>query len=293
MALKYKLIVNPTAGRGRTRAALSKTIELFAKSGVAYDLEFTIGPNEAGKIARAAREEFDAVVAIGGDGTVNEVAQGMVFSRTPLAVIPGGSGNDFARALGIPAGVEDAVKVILNNRTKTIDAGRINNTYFANSVGIGFDATVTRESRSIKRLKGIPLYLTALMKALGKYAPLPMKISINNAVIEQKVFLLAIGNGTTCGGGFRLTPDALLDDGLFDVTVVDPLGTLMLFRHLPMVFNGTIGKSQYAAMMRTRKLTIESEHPLPVHLDGEVYTAQTNHIEIEALPRALTVIGNF
>ncbi len=290
---KYKLIANPVAGRGKTRGLISRVLELLARKGAVHDLELTVGPKEAGKIARIACSDFDVIVAVGGDGTVNEVVQGMVFSGKPLAVIPGGSGNDFTKALNVPEDVEGAVQALLNGKTKVIDAGKINNTYFANGVGVGFDAAVTRESRGIKGLRGLPLYLTALVKALGSYEPVSMKISMNGQVIEQKLFMLSIGNGTTCGGGFRLTPHAKLDDHLLDVTMVQPLGVLSIFRYLPDVFRGTIDKIQCAAMKKTARLTVESSSPAPAHVDGEVYTENNTSFAIEIIPNALTVIGNF
>ncbi len=290
---KYKIIANPVAGRGKAKSAISRTQELFARRGAVYDLEFTSGPKEAGKIARAATGEFDVVVALGGDGTVNEVVQGLINTPTPLAVIPRGSGNDFAKALKIPRDLEAAVDAVFTGTERIIDAGKINDTYFANSVGIGFDAAVTRESRSIERLKGIPLYLTAVIKALGRYKPVPMTITLDDDRVSQEVFLVTVGNGTTCGGGFVLTPHAVLNDGLLDVTIVDPMGVFTVLRHLPAVFSGTIDSSPYASLRRATRVLVESSRPVPVHVDGEVYTDHATRFDIALMPRALTVIGRF
>lgn len=234
---RYKLIANPAAGTGGAGAAVSKALELFARAGADCDVEFTTGPKEAARIAAAALPDFDAIVVVGGDGTVNEVLPAMLFSGKPLGVIPAGSGNDFIKALNIHQRVEDAVRVILEGKTRLIDAGRINDTYFTNGVGIGFDAAVNRESHEFENAKrGMLLYIRALLRTLGKYDPIPLFITMNNEMLAQQTFLLSIGNGTTCGGGFKLAPHARLNDHLLDVTLIKPLGIPTLLWHLPKVF---------------------------------------------------------
>lgn len=290
---RYKLIANPAARRGGARSAISKTLELLARRGASYDLELTAGPKEAGMIARASCRGYDVIVALGGDGTVNEVVQGMVFSGTPLGVVPCGSGNDFVKSLRIPPKVEEAVEILLKGETRVIDAGRINDLYFANGVGIGFDAAVAAASRGFRRMSGLPLYLASLVKALGSYRPVPMTYTMNGQTLRQDVFILTIGNGTTCGGGFKLTPHAKVDDGILDVTVVAPMSMPAILRALPDVFRGTLERISSAAMHTAKKITVESAGPAPVHVDGEIYAGSSDRFEIEVVPKALTVIGNF
>ncbi len=291
---KYKLIANPAAGRGKANAAVLQVVELFKAKGATFDLELTTGPRQAADVARKALKEFDVIVAVGGDGTVNEIVPGMLFSGKPLGIIPSGSGNDFIKSLDIPNNIEKAVDIVLKGETRVIDAGKINGMYFANGVGIGFDAAVNRASYEINHSKrGLWLYVCALVRTLGRFNPVPVKITMNGETIEQDIFLLTIGNGTTCGGGFRLTPHAKMDDGLLDVTIVKPLGVLTLMWHLPKVFLGTIDKvTNYARLTRTAKLSIASTHPIPVHVDGEIFPGDGKDLEIEIVPGALTVIGN-
>jgi diacylglycerol kinase (ATP) len=290
---KYKLIANPAARRGNTHLLISRTLELLAKRGVAYDLELTAGPREAGLIARAACRDYDVIVAIGGDGTVNEVVQGMVFSDTPLGIIPGGTGNDFVRSLHIPNDLDQAVDIVLAGQTRTIDVGRINNTYFANNAGFGFDAAVNITANSMSGGSGgLSLYLRALAKTLGKYRPVPLTITMNGKTIDQKTFFLSIGNGTTCGGGFKLTPHAKLDDQLLDVTLLKPLPLASLLWHFPKVFLGTIDRVSYATCERTAELTIASNGPVPIHVDGEIFPGNEGSYNVTMIPRALTVIEN-
>jgi len=291
---KYKLIANPAAGRGRANAADRKVAELFRSKGAFFDLEFTKGPKDAAEIDRKALADFDVIVAIGGDGTVNEIIPAMLFSQKPFAIIPAGSGNDFVKSLNIPSDFESAVDVVLQGKTKLIDAGRINETYFVNGVGIGFDAAVNHASYRINHSKkGLYLYLCALVKTLGKYRPVRLRIVMNGETMEQEIFMVTIGNGTTCGGGFKLTPHARLDDQLFDVTLVRPLGLLPLLWHFPKVFLGTIEQAKYARLARTSKITIQSSLPIPVHVDGEIYSGNCQTCEIEIIPNALKVVANF
>ncbi|MCK9420415.1 MAG: diacylglycerol kinase family lipid kinase [Nitrospirae bacterium] len=291
--MNYKLIANPAAGRGKARKAVLKVVEVLKKKGVLFDLELTKGPRDAAAIARRAAPDFDAIIVVGGDGTVNDVVPGMLYSGKPLGIIPMGSGNDFIKSLHIPNNIESAVDVVLRGATRTIDAGRINDMYFANGVGIGFDAAVNAESYRINHSRhGLWLYVCALARVLGRFDPVPVTITLNNEEISQKIFLLSIGNGTTCGGGFKLTPHAKVDDGLLDVTIVGPLGLLALLWHLPKVFLGTIDRVKYAKLRRTSKLMVRSEVPVPVHVDGEIFTSPDNRYEIEVVPRALIVIGN-
>lgn len=292
---KYKLIANPAAGRGKANAAVLRVVEHFKAKGATFDLELTTAPGQAAGMARKALGEFDVIVAVGGDGTVNEIVPGMLFSGKPLGIIPSGSGNDFIKSLGIPNNIETAVDIILKGEARVIDAGKINGMYFANGVGIGFDAAVNRASYEINHSKrGLWLYVCALVRTLGRFDPVPVKITMNGGTIEQDIFLLTIGNGTTCGGGFKLTPHAKVDDGLLDVTIVNPLGVPTLLWHLPKVFLGTIDKvTSYARLMRTAKLSVSSIHPIPVHVDGEIFPGDGKILEIEIVPRALTMIGNY
>jgi len=293
-AKKYKLIANPAAGRGKAPAVVLRAVEAFKKRGLLFDLELTQGPRDAAKIARRARTDFDVIVAIGGDGTISEIVPGMLFSGKPLAIIPGGSGNDFVKSLHIPNNIEQAVDIIIRGTTREIDAGKINGAYFANAVGFGFDAAVNQASYAINHSKrGLLLYLCALIKTLGKYDPIMLKITMNGETLDQETFLLAIGNGTTVGGGFMLTPHAKLDDQLLDVTLVKPLRVPALLWHLPKVFRGTFDRVKYASLRRTERVVVETRGPVPIHIDGEVYAGNDRRFTIEVAPRALTIIGNF
>jgi diacylglycerol kinase (ATP) len=291
---KYKLIANPAAGRGRSRELVARIVEIFTSRRAAFDLDYTRGPGDAARIARESAGEFDVIVVIGGDGSINDIIPGMLFSPWPLGIIPAGSGNDFIKSLNISSRLENAVDTVLRGEAKVIDVGRINGRFFANGVGMGFDAAVNRESYAVNNSKrGLLLYVWALARTLGKYDPVALKITMNGETFARDTFMLTVGNGTTVGGGFKLTPHAMIDDALLDVTIVRPLTLPVLLWHLPKVFLGAIDGVKYATLHRTDRLVVETNGPVPVHLDGEIYPGDENRFEIEIIPRALRVIGNF
>jgi YegS/Rv2252/BmrU family lipid kinase len=292
---RYKLIANPAAGMHRSRHIAAQVVELLGQRKVDFDLEFTAAPKHAAEIALRSCKDFDAIVAIGGDGTIHEIAGAMLDCHIPLGIIPAGSGNDLIKSLGIPNDVRAAVDILTAGQARTIDAGTINGLCFVNVVGIGFDAAVNHNSHGFRwPASGLLRYVMALITTLGTYSPLPLTITMGGTTSTQYLFLLTIGNGTTCGGGFRLTPHARLDDGLLDVTFVKPISVPRLLWHLPKVFQGTLERAErYASMKRVTHLRVESAAPVPVHVDGEVYRGDTSRMDIEVIPKALTVIGNY
>jgi YegS/Rv2252/BmrU family lipid kinase len=292
---KYKLIANPAAGMHRSRHIAAQVVELLGQRKVEFDLEFTAAPKHAAEIALRSCRDFEAIVAIGGDGTIHEIAGAMLDCDIPLGIIPAGSGNDLIKSLGIPNDVRAAVDILTAGQARVIDAGTINGLCFVNVVGIGFDAAVNHNSHNFRwPASGLLRYVMALITTLGTYSPLPLTITIDGITSTQDLFLLTIGNGTTCGGGFRLTPHARLDDGLLDVTFVKPISVPRLLWHLPKVFQGTLERvERYASMKRVTKLRVESAAPVPVHVDGEIYRGDTSRLDIEVIPNALTVIGNY
>jgi diacylglycerol kinase (ATP) len=291
----YQLIANPAAGGGKARAAALRAARLFELRGASYALAFTERPQHAADLALRAGAAGRTVVVIGGDGTVNETLPALVRTGTVLGIVPAGSGNDLIKSLVIPNDIERAVDIILAGRTAVIDCAAINGRLFVNVAGIGFDAAVNHNSHDLTwPAAGLARYGIALLRTLGAYEKVRLKVILDGDVREEDLFLLTIGNGTTCGGGFRLTPHAKLDDGVLDVTRVRPLRLLPLLWHLPKVLAGTIDRAKrYASMSTARRIRVESSGAVPVHVDGEVYRGDTSMMEIEILPRALAVIGGF
>ena len=287
---KYLLIANPAAGAGRSADTIEEVCQILEGRGIDYELMLTTAPRVASDIARTHQSRFDVVVAMGGDGTISEVAQGMLHSQKPMGIIPSGSCNDFIKSLNIAPQLDKVVDVLLGGHERSVDVGRINDRYFINNAGIGFDGEVNRISSNLHgHPPGLMRTMSALTTSIAHYDPPMMKVTINGKVLEQKVFQITVGNGAVCGGGFKLTPDAVLDDAMFDVLLINSLGVGARILHLPKVFNGTIAKTKHAFIERTPKLTVTSHKPLPIHIDGEVYSHDTCHIEI--LPKALKVLA--
>lgn len=293
-------ILNPVAGRGRARSHL-KTLQVLLKSyPVSHSLFITSQKGEATILAQQASRTSSIVVAVGGDGTVNEVATGLIGSNSALGVISDGSGNDFARTVNASHNIEEMLERFTSPSVKQFDVGKallthIHGTtetrYFFNSIGIGFDATVAEKVRSIKWLKGIPLYLTALFSSLIGYPSYPVTMSLNGTQWRNNYFLVCAGIGKWEGGGFKLTPDAKPDDGKFQICCIYGQSIIKVLPILPSIMTGThIGK-KHVEMFDTASATIESELPLPVHGDGENFGTTILKADISIVPSALSVIA--
>ncbi len=286
-------IVNPTSGRGRGRRVAEALPALLAARSLAGSVLTTSGPGDATRLAARAAAESGAdalVVAVGGDGTAHEVVNGLAGTGATFAVVPIGSGNDLARALGVPPDPSGALDRIAAGRVGRIDLGRFDDRWFANSLGLGFEAQVTIESRKIRRLRGFAIYLTAVARALRNCRCPDLTVRTDDAVFEGRRLLVSVGNGPRVGGGFLLTPDAKPDDGLLDVCLVDAMGRLDVLRTLPRSLDGTHVTHPAVTMLRTRRLEIESSDGFPFHADGEVVDERRRRLVIELAPAALSVI---
>lgn len=300
--MRTKLIVNATAGRGRAGEVLHKVQTCLARCGVDYDLIRTEAPGQAVDLARqAAADGYERVVAMGGDGTADEAANGLLLAAEEghsavLGVIPVGSGNDFAYAIGISTDLEKACQRLAEGRLRTVDVIRVTvdgqPRIFDNSVGIGYDADVLLETHKMKRLRGFLLYLWAVFRVLAADSkwPYPMRITVDGQPLPHRaVTLITVANGPRAGGGFYLTPDAQPDDGLLDVCVADQLGRLGILHLLPHAMRGTHKGKKPVTMLQARHVLIEGERGLPGHVDGEVLCTQGCRIEFEILPGRLKV----
>lgn len=289
------LIVNPTARHGDT-ATLMPAIARLLQS-VPHDLVVTEGPEHATQVAAGAHG-YDVVVAVGGDGTVHEVLNGLMRiaedGRPALGVLPTGSGNDTRRTLGIPTDLTDAVLTLVTGERRRFDVGLCNGIYFNNSFAAGLDARVTAKAVEYKvttRRSGLWLYLTALLHVLF-HELYPHQVSVRwddePAAEDVELLILAATNGPTYGGGFFITPDAVPDDGLFDVCVIDPLSLGGALMRLPLLVFGKHTKMRPVHMSRHTRIVIESETPVPAQIDGEVMLERRYDVSI--LPRAVTCI---
>ncbi|MEJ2013272.1 MAG: diacylglycerol kinase family lipid kinase [Anaerolineales bacterium] len=303
MTHRVKLIFNPHADRGRSwnmASALTPIIE--QRGGASWSA--TEYPEHATELAeQAGREGFKVVAAVGGDGTVHEVVNGLmrlpVGQRPALAAVPIGSGNDFCNNVGVNPLAEAAMERVFEGEPRRIDLGLITDQdgrteYWDNTLGIGFDATVTLYSYSITRLQGFSMYLWAVIQTiLRNHDAPPMKITTDSEQIDERVLMFVACNGPREGGGFHVAPDAVPDDGLLHYAMIGHVSRAKMFRLIPEVMNGTHGRFKDVRLGSFRELELTSEQPVTVHVDGEIFagfTSEVTGLKIKILPQALDVI---
>jgi len=300
---RIKLIFNPHADRGRAWDIASSLKGIIAGKGE-FDWASTEYPGHATEIARqAALDGYDVVAALGGDGTVHEIVNGLMSvpaERRPLlAAVPIGSGNDFCHNVGIPGDHEQAMQRILTGTPHPIDIGRLTDgsgrtEFWDNTLGVGFDATVTIYSYQITRLQGFAMYLWAVIQTIVRNHTAPrMRIQTDQESIDEAVLMLTVCNGPREGGGFRVAPAALPNDGILDFAIIGKVSRAMMFRLIPEVMNGTHGRFRQVRLGRCHRLEMTADHPVTIHTDGEIFagfTSSVSQLTVEILPGALQVI---
>jgi len=294
-----KLILNPAAGRGYGARAEPELRQWLDAEGVEFDMVHTKGEWHAAELARRAAEDgFRTIVSAGGDGTANEVINGLMAasqngSTRRMGIIPAGSGSDFASGVGLPLDLREACRRVAREHFKTIDLGRVTipgqePRYFGNVVGIGFDGAVLIETLKMKRLRGLPLYLLAVLKTiLLNFEPPLMTIRYDGKEMELPATLVSVANGPREGGGFVIAPNARTDDGLLDLCIAREVSRLRMLRLIPHFLRGTHTDLDPITMDQAQAATISSPDGLVAHVDGEVLCTDAPQIKCEILPSAL------
>jgi len=303
--MRYKVIINPVAGRGIAKRAIPKVQQTLKNYGLNFDAVLTERPWHAAELAmEAANAGYDIVVAMGGDGTVNEVLNGLMEARTKnnrspaLGVLCAGGGNDFAYGIGIPRDLKSGCALLAHGQKRTIDIGKITSDsfprprYFGNGIGIGFDAVVNFEALKMKKLHGFLSYAAAAFKVLFLYHQAPtVRIEYNGKIIIQPSLMISVMNGQRMGGGFKMAPNAKPDDGQLDLCIA---GSANRARVLSLIFHflrGTqIGKKPIKTDLAPYiKVTAEKD-ALPAQVDGEAFSMENHLLDIKLLPGELEVI---
>jgi diacylglycerol kinase (ATP) len=294
---KALVIFNPQAGRGRAHRRTRHLLEALEAASLPYEIVISEERGHAIELSRrAVLAGRQLVVAAGGDGTINEVVNGLMQAAAEgvhgmLGVLPVGTGNDFASNLGIPADLRQAAQRLVQAQTRCIDLGQVNGRFFDNNMGIGFEAMIGIEAHKPTRLSGRPQYLAAAFRAMTSY-PLPV-VDIHQdggTTLAKEILLISVGNNRRIGGGFLLTPYAEPDDGQLDVCVVDALPRREILRLLPKAATGQHEGEPAVCLTRTTRLIVESEEPLPIHTDGEVLWLDAHRVEVTVEPARLEVI---
>jgi len=303
MSRKVKVILNPMADMGNAWKVADDLRPIINEYGNA-DWSGTVYPTHATELARQAGEQgYDMIIAMGGDGTVHEVVNGIMQlpedKRPILGVVPVGSGNDFAHAIGIPMESDHALDHALKSQPSTIDLGVMTDEhgrkeYFDNTLGIGFDTIVTIRSHKLPFLRGFAMYLTAVLQTIFlNNTPVKMQIETDDKKWEQSNLLLTLCNGPREGGGFLIAPDAKVDDGILHYAMIVNVSRLMMLRIVPEVMNGTHGKFKEVTLGSCKTMKITADSPMYIHADGEIYTSfgsNLRQLTFEILPSALKVV---
>ncbi len=303
MSRKVRVILNPIADHNRARRIAAELRPLIEKTSHA-DWVNTDHPAHAIELARQTGEQgFDRLLVLGGDGTVHEVINGlMVLSpekRPAIGIVPLGSGNDFAQSLGIPLDLPEATRRALAGEAKRMDVGLLKDEhgrteYFDNTCGAGFDAIVNLRSRKIHFVHGFMMYFVAVLQTIAlNFTAIPMSVQTDREAWSQSSLMLAVGNGRREGGGFLITPDARIDDGLLHYATIGRISRLFMLRIIPEVMRGTHGRFKQVRLGACQEMTLTGESPLCVHMDGEVFAgfdSDVRQLTIQVVPNALRLV---
>ena len=288
---KTAFIVNTTAGRNRT-SRIWPQLERQLRNIAEFSVFHTIRQGAGTEVAMEAQKQgFDRIIVVGGDGTLHEVVNGIDPAKCVIGIIPTGTGNDFCRSMDIPKDPFAAVDYIFSDNIRTIDLGCVNGRRFLNIAGIGFDAeaaNMVNTSPVLRYLSGTVAYLAAVFTLLPTYTNIPISITVDQETVSSCVFLVAVGNSNYYGGGMKIVPQAVIDDGLFhlclgkDISLSDALGIL------PKIFSGKHIKHPKVYCMSGKHITLTSSTPMNVHADGEIVSVTPADFTI--IPSCLRVV---
>lgn len=305
MPRKVKLILNPMADMGRAWKTANDLRPIAQEFNGELAWSGTVYPTHAIDLAKQAAEEgYDMVVAMGGDGTVHEVMNGLMqvpeSKRPIMAVVPIGSGNDFAYSIGINQKPSHALAHALKAETiQPVDIGLLTDEhgrkeYFDNTLGIGFDAIVTIRSHKLPIVKGFLMYLTAVIQTIIlNHNPAKVRIETESETWEDQILMLTLCNGPREGGGFMMSAESKNDDGIFESVAVTKVSRATMFRLVPEFMNGTHARFKQIRIGSFKKMSLTSDRPLYIHADGEIFTSFGSNLKktmIEILPQALRVV---
>ncbi len=299
------LIVNPVSGRGFAGRSLPELEQKLKQYKIDYQLALTGRPWHAADLAeQGARDGYGAVVVASGDGTANEVLNGLMrarmagFDKTAMGQIAVGTGNDFAFGMGIPAGIDEGCMILAENYRRRMDVGIVRGgdypegRYFGNGVGVGFDAATGFVAAKIRWIRGLLLYLIAAIETIFIYYKAPaVKLQYDETTMDISPLMISIMNGRRMGGGFFFAPNGNPSDGIFDLCLARSASQLRIFGLIPYFMKGTQATQKEVSMAQARKVKVTAvEGSLPVHCDGETVCYEGKELDIELLPAQIEFI---
>ncbi len=305
---KTLVVLNPISGHGAAAKLETRIVADLRKGGIDLELVRTATAGDAIRIAEQAKQAgYETIIAVGGDGTLDEVVNGILRASAghpsgTLGIIPVGTGNDFCKMLSLPSDWSMGVERIVAGRCRWVDVGHVvgdkpavsdgpKTRYFLNGLDTGFGALVATHAHDVPYLKGTALYLVAVLQTLVRYEVPHVRIGLDEEMLEQKSTMVVAANGRCFGGGFWIAPKAEADDGLLDVIIAQGLGRFGILSLLPKVLKGTHLGDARVRFTRTAHLTVESPDPLTVETDGEIVFLGAHHLEIKVLPKHLQIIA--
>ncbi|MGB9756966.1 MAG: diacylglycerol/lipid kinase family protein [Candidatus Bipolaricaulaceae bacterium] len=288
---RIPVVLNPAAGRGLAGAREDELRRVFREMGVEAEIFRTAGPDEAQELAREFCAGAEPVVAAaGGDGTLHAVAQALVGTKTALGILPMGSGNDYARVLGIPQDLKEAVKILVFGEPHPVDVGEAQGRFYLNSLGMGIDGQIAHDYQTHHLLKGELGYLLATVFEVFRFRPVEMEVRTEGWSHVGNLLTVAVMNGPWAGGGFCLAPQAKPDDGHLDLALIGHYPRLVRLVVLPKTRDGSYLALKRTKLIRVKSARIRAERPLVVHMDGELLPARASFLEVEVHPKALYVV---
>jgi diacylglycerol kinase (ATP) len=305
MEKHIRFIINPIAGQGAGKLAQPEIERQSLQNKLNFDIVMTERPGHAIDLARqAAIDQIEIVVAVGGDGTSNEVLNGLMqayiqgYQNSVMGIIAIGRGNDFAYGFGVPPGLQDGFTVLVEGKPFKMDIGQVlggdypEGRYFGNGVGIGFDAVVGFEALKLTHLHGFLNYVVAALRTIFLYFNAPLlRIEFDDHLVTQPSLMVSIMNGRRMGGGFMMAPDALQDDGLLDLCIAGQLSRTGILTMIPRFMKGTQASQPQIKTGRAAKIHVTAlEGSLPAHADGETICVAGKELTIEVIHQALNII---
>jgi diacylglycerol kinase (ATP) len=300
-----RVILNPAAGHGNGARLLPLIEAALTRQELEYEMVRTDYPGHAIELSgQAVRDGVGLIVAAGGDGTLNEVVNGVMNSRTTggrqptLGVLCAGRGNDFSGSIGIPANIDLACQLFKRGQSRLLDIGRVTGgihpegRYFINCVGVGFDAIGTIEAAKLPRWGGFFSFLVAILKTIFLYNHAPLAtIEYDGQILTQRSLMISIMNGRRLGGSFFMAPDSKPDDGLLDLCIAEQMSSLQILRLVPHFMHGTQASQKTIKTGQAARIKIVAlDGPLPAQTDGEIISTEGRDLLVELLPRQIKVI---
>jgi YegS/Rv2252/BmrU family lipid kinase len=283
---KNLFIINPKSGTGYKKNIRRIISQNFSKS--EYDIEYTKAKGHATDLSKkAAILKYDSVIGIGGDGTINEIANGLIGSESSLGIVPCGSGNGFSRHLKIPQDFEKVIRDIPKYRRLLIDTLKINDEFFLGIAGIGFDAHIAYLFANVKK-RGFLTYAKLVISEFFKYRPKKYKLIIDGKEVFKEAFLLSFAKSSQYGNNIIIAPNAKLDDGYFQVAILKYPPIRAIFEIFLRLKNGSIHKSKYYETYKCKEVFIK-ESSIIAHMDGEPFLFK-NETNIKIFPKSLKVL---